>query len=58
MPWDYIWFWKAKLPHRKGQLCKIICRGSMNSVMVEFKDGQRVITSRWAVRKVKEGINY
>jgi hypothetical protein len=29
-------------------------RGSRNSVAVEFEDGYRVITSRWAVRKTKE----
>jgi len=26
----------------------------MNTVMVEFDDGYRTITSRWAVRKIKE----
>lgn len=26
----------------------------MNSVLVEFKDGYRVVTSRYAVRRIKE----
>ena len=49
---DHIWFWKSKLPLRKGARCKILARGRMNSVLVEFEDGYRVITSRYAVRKM------
>jgi len=48
---NYIWFWKKKLPGRKGQPCKVLKRGKMNSVLVEFTDGYKVITSRFAVRK-------
>ena len=49
--YDHIWYWRAKLPDRKGQRCAVIARGKMNSVLVEFEDGYRVITSRYAVRK-------
>jgi hypothetical protein len=49
--YDHIWYWKVKLPERKGQRCRVVARGRMNSVMVEFKDGYRVVTSRHAVRK-------
>jgi hypothetical protein len=28
----------------------VLARGRMNSVLVEFADGYRVVTSRWAVR--------
>ena len=42
---------RAKL---KGLACTVICRGKRNSVMVEFKDGTRVITSRYAIRKERE----
>jgi len=48
----HIWFWKTRLPERKGQLCRIIARGKMNSALVEFEDGYKVITSRYAVRKI------
>jgi hypothetical protein len=41
----HIWFWKSRLPERKGQLCKIIARGKMNSILVEFEDRVRVVTS-------------
>lgn len=47
----HIWHWKSRLPERKGQACKVIARGALNSIMVEFADGERVITSRYAVRK-------
>ena len=49
----HVWYWKSRLPERKDQLCKILARGKMNSILVEFADGFKVITSRYAVRKVK-----
>jgi hypothetical protein len=48
---DYVWFWRSRLPERKGQACRVVVRGRMNSVLVEFADGYKVITSRYAVRK-------
>lgn len=50
-PFDHVWFWRTRLPERKGQRCRVVARGSMNSVMVEFEDGTKTITSRYAVRK-------
>jgi hypothetical protein len=50
--YPYRWHWRTKLPDRHGQRCRIIARGRLNSVMVEFEDGYRVVTSRFAVRKV------
>jgi len=52
---DYEWFWKCRLPDRKGQHCRVLIRAKkMNSIMVEFEDGYQVITSRYAVRKRKD----
>jgi hypothetical protein len=49
--YDHIWFWKTRLPDRKGQSCRVLIRARrMNSVLVEFEDGYRVVTSRHAVR--------
>lgn len=56
-----VWAWRVRpiefdgaffcpLPLRKGQRCRVIARGSMNSVLVEFDDGRRILTSRYAVR--------
>jgi hypothetical protein len=49
--YPYLWFWRSRLSERKGQPCRVLARGRMNSVLVEFPDGFRVITSRYAVRK-------
>ncbi len=48
---DHVWFWRVRLPERKDEPCRVVARGGKNSVLVEFADGQRVITSRYAVRK-------
>ena len=50
--WTHRWFWRKRLPDRKGQPCRVLVRGRMNSILVEFTDGFRVVTSRYAVRKV------
>jgi hypothetical protein len=51
MTYDHIWRWRSRLPARKGQACRVVARGALGSVMVEFADGFRVITSRYAVRR-------
>ena len=33
----------------KGRECKVIARGKMNSILIEFKNGQREIVSRRSV---------
>ena len=48
----HIWFWKAVLGERNGQPCRVLCRGKLNSILVEFEDGFRVVTSRFAVRRM------
>jgi len=48
----YFWRVKTRLPERQGTLCKVLVRGKMNSCLVEFEDGYRVVTSRNYVRKV------
>lgn len=50
--WTYVWRWRSRLPERKGERCRVLCRGKRNSCLVEFRsDGYKVVTSRWAVRK-------
>lgn len=34
--------------------CRVLARGAMNSVLIEFEDGFQVVTSRNAVRKRKK----
>ena len=45
------WNWLVKLGDRKNHPCKILARGKMNSILIEFTDGYRVVTSRNAVRR-------
>lgn len=50
----YRWSWRARLPERHGQLCRLLCTGTLNSALVEFvEDGARYVTDRRALRRVK-----
>jgi hypothetical protein len=40
---------------RRGDSCRILARGARNSILVEFLDGYKVVTSRHAVRCEGEG---
>lgn len=50
-----VWRVRTRLPERFGQHCRVLVRGTLNSCLVEFEDGYRVVTSRWYVRKQREG---
>jgi hypothetical protein len=45
----YVYRWNRM--DRKGQACRVLVRGSMNSCLVEFLDGYRAVTSRNALQK-------
>jgi hypothetical protein len=59
--YPYVWFWHRKpgwdrgTPprelDRKGQRCRVIARGAMNSALLEFEDGFRTVTSRSGLRR-------
>jgi hypothetical protein len=48
--YPFVWYWRSRLPERKGQRCRVRCRGALNSIAVEFEDGSIMCTSRYAVR--------
>lgn len=52
--YDYLYFWKKYRPELKGKPCRIVETGKKNSIEIEFESGERMITSRYAVRKRKE----
>lgn len=55
-PFDRVYRWKnnEKRKHLFGKACRILAYGSsMHSVLIEFEDGERVITSRRAVSRKK-----
>lgn len=45
----YVYAWNRC--GRKGQTCKLLARGAMNSCLLEFDDGFRMVTSRNALRR-------
>lgn len=50
----HVWFWNPRMgeKRRKGMLCKVLIRGGKNSILVAMEDGELVVCSRYAVRKV------
>jgi hypothetical protein len=49
--YPHVWWWRCRLPERRGQRCRVTARGTLNSIRVEFSDGHWVVTSRRAVRR-------
>ena len=48
-PTVYLYAWNRC--GRKGQRCRVLARGKMNSCLLEFEDGWRMVTSRNALRR-------
>jgi hypothetical protein len=46
----YIYRWNRE--GRKGHPCRLLVRGKMNSILVEFADGHRMVTSINAIRNL------
>jgi hypothetical protein len=46
-PYRYAWSRHG----RKGQFCRLLCRGKMNSILVEFEDGYTMVTSGNSIRR-------
>lgn len=55
LEWTHRWHWRRYRPDRKGQPCRVIATGALNSALVEFQDGERVVTVRYAVRRARAG---
>jgi hypothetical protein len=61
--WTHVWRWRRYRPTplpqlaahplaaRAGTACRLVTVGRLNSALVEFPDGLRVVTSRYAVRR-------
>ena len=47
----YVYRWNRQ--GRKGQRCRLLLRGKMNSILVEFADGYTMITSGNAIRRAR-----
>ena len=51
-PYFYAWANNAKRASLVYRPCRIMASGKMGSCMIEFRDGQREIVSRRALRKM------
>lgn len=51
MTYPYRWRVRTRLPWMFGRRCRVLARGKMNSCLVEFACGWRVVTSRNYIRK-------
>lgn len=52
----YFWRWKAnrfRTLDRKGEPCRVLVRGKMNSCLIEFEDGFKAVVSRNGLAKRK-----
>jgi hypothetical protein len=49
----HTWYFKKFLPDRTGQPCRVLARGRNGNILVEFADGFKAVTLRFAVRKIK-----
>ena len=51
----HVWYWRPRLSgekNRKGMRCRVLLQSKKNSCLVEMEDGEKVVASRYAVRKV------
>lgn len=53
MIFPYLWAWRRRPADRdrRGERCRVVARGTMNSALVEFEDGARFVTSRNGLRR-------
>lgn len=50
----HAWRFRRWRPDRYGHKCRVIATGRGN-VLVEFEDGERIVTIRWAIRRLPGG---
>jgi len=52
----YRYAWKNNPRRRElyGRRCRVLVRGSLGTVLVEFENGERVTTSGRALRRIRE----
>jgi hypothetical protein len=48
----HYWRLRCRLPERNGQHCRVLARGSMGSIMIEFADGARFIVGWRTIRRL------
>lgn len=51
--YPYVWRIRRWLPWMHGQRCRVLARGTMNSRLIEFACGYRVVASGNFIRKAQ-----
>jgi len=53
--YEYYYAWRNNEKRKTlyGWACRVLVRGGMNSCLIEFKNGQREVVSRNAVKRLK-----
>lgn len=51
-PYVFVWGNNEVRASLKGRACRVVARGKMNTCLLEFEDGARVVTSRNAIRRL------
>lgn len=57
MKYEYVFHWRNTEERKKlfGRRCRIVNMGKLlNSVLVEFEDGEKAVVSQRALRRVEE----
>lgn len=59
MMYPYRWAWRSRLSDYYGQPCRVLIRSKRgvypgNSVLLEFEDGYKVVTSANGIRRRKD----
>lgn len=49
--YDRVWVWSTRLGDRKGMACRVVVASRMQSALIEFEDGYRVVTCVRGVRR-------
>jgi hypothetical protein len=57
-PYYFPWKNNEKRQSLHGRRFRILARGKMNSVLIEFRNGQREVISRNAIRKFKGEVQH
>lgn len=54
MKYIYIWGNNPIRKKYKNQICEVLAYGNKNSIMIKFENGDIIITSRFAIRKLTD----
>lgn len=51
--YEHYWRLNCRLPERKGKPCRVLAKGKMGTILIEFEDGVRYFVGWRTIRKIK-----